>query len=115
KILIPIFALAIYLAVFTGCSTTSNQSALAAKFSTATPCMDVLNQFTAADVPAMGPAEAELNPRKPSTNSPPTDLPGNGLAQHPMLYVGEGYNKIFVVNGGKAVWSYSTGRGGELD
>lgn len=32
-----------------------------------------------------------------------------------MLYVGEGLNTIFVVAGGKVVWSYDTGKGGELD
>jgi hypothetical protein len=32
-----------------------------------------------------------------------------------MLYAGEGYNTIFVVNHGKVVWTWSTGRGGEID
>ena len=32
-----------------------------------------------------------------------------------MLYIGEGYNKIFVVDGGKIVWTYSTGAGWEYD
>ena len=32
-----------------------------------------------------------------------------------MLYAGEGYNTLFVVNGGKVVWTYSAGRGGEID
>jgi hypothetical protein len=32
-----------------------------------------------------------------------------------MLYAGEGYNTLFVVNGGKVVWTYSTGKGGEID
>ena len=99
------------LALFTGCSTT-NQTA---KFSNTTPCMDVLYKFTAPDVPALGPAEAEVKPRKPYTNSPPSDLPGNGLAQHPMLYVGEGYNKMFLINGGKVIWTYQTGGGNEYD
>jgi hypothetical protein len=42
-------------------------------------------------------------------------LPGRGLAQHAMLYAGEGYNTIFLVNGGKVTWTYSAGRGGEID
>ena len=46
---------------------------------------------------------------------PPADLPGNGLAQHPMLYVGENYNKMFLVNDGKVIWTYSTGKGNEYD
>lgn len=32
-----------------------------------------------------------------------------------MLYVGEGYNKIFLVDHGKIAWTYSTGGGNELD
>jgi len=43
------------------------------------------------------------------------ERPGRGIAQHPMLYAGEGYNTIFIVNGGKVVWNYSTGPGGEID
>jgi len=32
-----------------------------------------------------------------------------------MLYAGEGYNDILLVNGGKVVWNYFTGPHGELD
>jgi hypothetical protein len=32
-----------------------------------------------------------------------------------MLYAGEGYNTLFLVNGGKVIWTYSTGPGGEID
>ncbi len=32
-----------------------------------------------------------------------------------MLYAGEGYNIIFLVNRGHVVWTYSTGPGGEID
>jgi hypothetical protein len=46
-----------------------------------------------------------------SGNPQPEGLPGRGMVQHPMLYVGEGYNKMFVVNNGKIVWTYSTGPG----
>ncbi len=60
----------------------------------------------AAETPVPAPAWA------PVTH---TDLPGRGLAQHPMLYAGEGYNKLFVVNDGKVVWTYSTGSGHEYD
>lgn len=42
----------------------------------------------------------------------PAVLPGNGLAQHPFLYTGEWDHRktnqtIFVVRGGKVVWTYS--------
>jgi hypothetical protein len=82
----------------------------------ATPLMSLLDRFTAPDVPALGPAEIEVPPRKPPVDKPvPANLPGKGLAQHPMLYVGEGHNKMYLVAGGKIVWTYQTGRGGEYD
>jgi len=84
------------------------------KPSTAAPLMDQLYRFTAADVPAVGPAEAEVAPRK--WEQPiRSGLPGKGLAEHPMLYIGEGYNKMFLVNDGKIIWTYSTGKGNEYD
>jgi hypothetical protein len=79
------------------------------------PLAGILKQFTAADVPAVGPAEAAMMPHTwPEPDAVP-DLPGRGLLQHPMLYAGEGYNTIFLVTGGKVVWTYSTGKGGEID
>ena len=39
---------------------------------------------------------------------PAEALPGNGLAQHPFLYYGEGNNTLpYVVNHGKVVWTYA--------
>jgi hypothetical protein len=78
------------------------------------PLMKLLPRFTAPNVPAMGPGETETPPLKPANPTPP-GLPGNGLAQHPMLYIGEGYNKILLVNDGKIAWTYSTGPGWEYD
>jgi hypothetical protein len=78
------------------------------------PLMALIGRFTAADVPAIGPAETDVAPRNWDQPIPP-GLPGNGMAQHPMLYVGEGYNKILLVNEGKIVWTYSTGTGWEYD
>jgi hypothetical protein len=78
------------------------------------PLMAQLYRFTAPDVPAIGPAEIAVEPR--NWNQPiPLGLPGRGVAQHPMLYIGEGYNKMFVVNEGKIIWTYSTGPGWEYD
>jgi len=79
-----------------------------------TPCMDVLNLFTAPNVPAMAPEE-ELAPLINSTEETPANLPGNGLAQHPMLYVGENCNRMFLVRDGKVTWTYNTGKGPEFD
>jgi len=76
--------------------------------------MAQLARFTAADVPAMGPAETATPPLKWDKPIPP-GLPGNGIAQHPMLYIGEGYDKIFLVNNGKIIWTYSTGTTFEYD
>ncbi|MFD2866081.1 beta-propeller domain-containing protein [Mucilaginibacter antarcticus] len=79
-----------------------------------TPCMDVLNLFTAANVPEMAPEE-EYAPLINSTEATPENLPGNGLAQHPMLYVGENCNRMSLVNNGKVIWTYNTGKGPEFD
>jgi outer membrane protein assembly factor BamB len=83
------------------------------------PQLKILAQFSAPDVPATGPTEAAPTTRTwwdPTTV--PSTLPapiGNGIAQHPMLYAGEGYNTLFLVNNGKVIWTYSSGRGGEID
>jgi hypothetical protein len=81
----------------------------------ATPCMNVLDRFVGA--PELGPGEEAVAPMKASTqpSAAPAELPGKGLAEHPMIYVGEGYNKMFVVNGGKVIWTYQTGKGNEYD
>jgi hypothetical protein len=61
-----------------------------------TPLMAELHRFSAPDVPALSPSESEVAPL--NWDQPiPSNLPGKGLAQHPMLYVGEGYNKILLV------------------
>ena len=81
---------------------------------TVTPCMDVLPLFTAANVPAMSPEEEFVACGNPNAIVP-ANLPGNGLSQHPMLYVGENCNKMYLVKDGKTIWSYSTGKGPEYD
>src|ERR1039458_2354165 len=78
---------------------------LVAGADSSTPCMDALKKFTAPEVPALGPAETEVTPGRWGTNTMPAGLPGKGLAQHPMLYLGEGYNKMFLVNNGKIIWT----------
>jgi hypothetical protein len=77
--------------------------------------MGVLDRFTAANVPAVGPGEEEVPAGKWTNAATPPNLPGKGLAQHPMLYIGEGYNKMFLINEGKVIWTYSTGHGNEYD
>jgi hypothetical protein len=96
------------IATLTGCHTP------ATKTSSATPCMDVLPLFTAANVPAFAPSEIVCS-EKYTNGTTRSGLPGNGLAQHPMLYVGENCNKMFLVKDGKVIWTYSTGSGPEFD
>jgi hypothetical protein len=81
----------------------------------ASPLLGLLDQFTAADVPVRGPKESPPNARGWTAPATQPTHPGNGLAQHPMLYAGEGYNTIFLVNDGKIIWSYATDPGGEID
>jgi hypothetical protein len=85
--------------------------------STSTPALDVLPRFTAADVPKIGPEELPADPPRwiVSTNETDPRFPGGGLSRYPMLYIGEGCNTMFLVNQGKVVWTYSTGKGWEYD
>jgi hypothetical protein len=82
-----------------------------------TPLLRILDRFTAPGVPAMGEKEIAVRPRRPTepTTMTLSDLPGEGLARHPMVYIGEGDNTIYVIDKGKVVWTYQTGLGNELD
>ena len=53
--------------------------------------MYVLSRFTASTVPAMAPEEEFVSCGNANAIMP-DNLPGKGLAQHPMLYVGENCN-----------------------
>ncbi len=81
----------------------------------ATPCLDVLGRFTAPDVPAMGPDETPSPVGSWTNGVTPAGLPGKGLAQHSMLYVGENYDKMYLTDKGKVIWTYSTGTSYEYD
>jgi len=111
RILPPLAVFAAGLALLAVCSTISGQTA---KPSAAAPLMALMDRFTAPGVPAMAPSETEVPALKWDKSTQP-GLPGNGMAQHPMLYVGEGYNKILLVNKGKIIWTYSTGTSWEYD
>jgi hypothetical protein len=86
----------------------------AATFSTI-PCMTALDRFTSADVPAFGPDETFTPASRWTNGITPANLPGKGLAQHPMLYVGENYDKMFLVRDGQVIWTYATGKSYEYD
>lgn len=96
------------IATLTSCQTFTGPS-------TATPCMAVLDRFTAPDVPAMGLGEMPSPAGHWTNGLTPPNLPGHGLAQHPMLCVGENYDKMFLVKDGRVIWSYSTGTSFEYD
>nr|WP_294793141.1 hypothetical protein [uncultured Mucilaginibacter sp.] len=108
---IKVLFLALLLTVPFGAVIAQKKPANAAK---ATPCIDVLKLFTATNVPAMAPEE-EAAPLVAAAEEAPANLPGKGLAQHPMLYVGENNNRMSLINGGKVIWTYQTGKGPEYD
>src|SRR3982751_6259440 len=91
----------------------------AATSAAAAPLADALAPFTAAGLAGKGPAEASGDRASQRSWPVPTGtdsaLPGNGVAQHPMLYAGEGYNVLLLIAGGKIIWTYDTGKGGEID
>ena len=109
------FSIASALVVATVCATifTVSRSTVQAK-DNAKPLLKQLPRFTAAGVPAVGPAELPVEPLV-AKHPAPTNLPDKGASQRPMLYIGEGYNKIFLVDHGRIAWTYSTGGGNELD
>jgi hypothetical protein len=75
--------------------------------------LSLLDKFTAPDVPVRGPMEDDPDPITFDGEVP--DRVGDGLAQHPMLYVGENYNRMLLVNQGKVIWTYDTKGSWELD
>ncbi|MBR3305101.1 MAG: hypothetical protein IKR03_01615 [Clostridia bacterium] len=79
------------------------------------PCLKVLWKFTGNDVPKKGPEEVFSGDPRWALSEEDTSLPGGGMSRYPFIYVGEGYNKIILVNDGKVIWTYDTGTGGELD
>jgi hypothetical protein len=94
---------------------TNGQIVPSSKTGSVTPLMDVLHLFTGADIPSLGTAEIKVDPLKANMAPVPENLPGNGLARHPMIYFGECYNIIFLVNKGKIIWTYQTGPVCEYD
>ena len=83
-------------------------------FSTAKPLVKQLPRFSATNVPESGPEELPVSPLV-AEGTVPAGLPHKGASQRPMLYIGEGYNKMYLINHGKTQWTYSTGGGNEYD
>lgn len=81
---------------------------------TSHPMISIPGQFE--NAPAAGPDEAAMPDRAvPDPTNTVPHWPGAGLAQHPMLFYGEGNNVLYVVNHGKVVWTYAFPKGGEID
>lgn len=78
---------------------------------------NAINMFLDPTIPAWGKAEEEVDTPNWKISDLGTDpsFPGEGLARHDMLYIGEGHNTMYLIVGGKIVWTYSTGKGNELD
>ncbi len=78
----------------------------------------LLKLFLDKKIPETGPEEdKEIDPPfwRVAKEGNPWNFPGGGLSRYPMLYIGEGCNKIFLISGGKIIWTYSTGKGWEYD
>ena len=91
------------------------------------PLMPLMERFAAAEKanPTVYPAKKTAPAPKPQpsltpvpTPSPtpsPAILPGNGMSEHPMLYVGEWCRALYVVDQGKVIWSYAAEGKGEFE
>lgn len=80
----------------------------------ASPLAKALERFSAPGGRLLAPGETAA-PRGSWNTATPGGLPGAGLAQRAMLVVGEGHNTMYLVRGGKVIWTYSTGVGMEYD
>ncbi len=81
----------------------------------ASPMAPALSRFSEESIPKVAPTERPVQRSWAAPTSAPAGLPGRGLAEHPMLFAGEGYNVLHLVNEGRVVWTYQSGPGGEID
>ena len=80
------------------------------------PLIGQLHLYTARDVPEVSVDEVlPAKPRNVIDKVTNPAWPGEGLNRHPMLYIGEGTNIMYIVNEGKVVWTFNTGDGWEYD
>ena len=114
KCFLPVLLFVLFATLLSAQQKVKNKGA-SKKTALATPCMNVLDRFTAANVPEFGPDETPAKAGNWVNGVTPENLPGKGLAQHPMLLVGENYDKMFLVKDGKIIWTYSTGTSYEYD
>lgn len=78
---------------------------------------DAIRRFLEPSIPKWGDCEEEIDqPWWPiAEEGCDPKHPGGGLARHDMLYIGEGCNRMYLIVGGKIVWTYCTGKGWEYD
>ena len=86
------------------------------------PLMSLMDRFVAAEKANPTPAPPPAQPLKPNAKPPPPTpvpvpdpLPGRGMAEHPMLYIGEWCKGLFVIHDGKIIWTYAAGGKGEYE
>ena len=103
--------LAAGLTLFAASSATLGQGASKAKPSQTMPLMALLGRFTAPGVPAGSGSRREISRSPPSVGFDPYRPVCLATGWHSIrcFTSGEGYNKIFLVNEGKFIWTYSTG------
>lgn len=79
--------------------------------------LQTLSLFADPTIPAFAPSEEEIDPPtwRVAPSDPALTLPGKGLAQHSMLLVGEGCNRMFLVHNGRILWTLCAGKGWEYD
>lgn len=75
-----------------------------------------IERFLDPTIPKWGSSEEEID-REGWRSEAEHDFtfPEEGLARHDMLYIGEGCNRMYLIVGGKIVWTYCTGKGWEYD
>lgn len=75
---------------------------------------EAVKKYLDPTIPKFAESEIPVDPIRWNREAEPCYL-GGGLEKHDMLYIGEGHNTIYLVVGGKVVWTYETGKGNELD
>lgn len=80
------------------------------------PLEEALEKYETGSIPEWGEAEAPIDEITWETvESDTSDFPGGGLSRCDMLYIGEGHNRMYIVRGGKIIWTYDAGKGYEYD
>lgn len=84
------------------------------------PLLSLMDRFAAAEA-ASAPTEPAVSPGKAADFSvvagipPEPALPGRGLAEHSMLYIGEWSKKLYVIHEGRIIWGYAAQGKGEYE